>query len=181
MKKIRRVLGLFIITGIILAGIGGFNLAQAAEDDTFTITVTVNFIEISLRNTTDTADYETWAIPQMALAASGPMANASGVHVDLGTTNTNVDIKTHVSNDGDAWTLAATPGADIFSLVVSGTTVTTAPDWTPCISVTDTTQIIVTDASPAASNFLYYKFYSPLSVGTGTGQTITVTVEIVAS
>ena len=178
----KRVLGLLLVLGIMFAAIGGLTTtARAATTDTFTITVTVNYIEMELRNTTDTADYTTWAIPQMALAASGPMADASGVLVDLLTTNANVDIKTHVSDEGAAWTLNATPGADIFSLIVSGTTATTAPDWDPSISVTTGTLAIVEGASPAASNYLYYKFYSPTSVGTGAQQTITVTVDIVAS
>ncbi len=177
----KRVLGLLLVLGIMFAAIGGLTTARAATTDTFTITVTVNFLEMNLRNTADDADYTTWAIPQMALAASGPMGNASGVHVDLGTTNTVVDIKTHVSEQGVAWTLNATPGTNIYSLIVSGTTTDTAPDWTPSISVTGTTLAIVEDASPATSNYLYYKFYSPLSVETGAGQTITVTVSIVAS
>jgi len=173
----KRVLGLLLVLGIMFAAIGGLTTARAATTDTFTITVTVNFIEMTLRNTTDNADYTTWAIPQMSLAASAPMADLSGVYVDLLTTNQAVDIKTWVSTQGD-WTVQPAPGASQYSLIATGATAAEVPGWTGAASLglSGAKQTIIPGATTALSHFLYYKFYSPITVGTGSQQSIEVTV-----
>jgi hypothetical protein len=50
--------------------------AVAATNDTFTITVTCNFIGINLRAYDDGGDYTTWAIGQQATSASVTMTQA---------------------------------------------------------------------------------------------------------
>lgn len=180
----KRVLGLLVALGIMFAAIGGLTTAWAAETGQFTITVTVNFLEVSLKDTTDTDAYITWAIPQMSTAASEPMANLSGVYVNLGTTNANVDINTWISSTAaTTWVVADSPGADTYSLIATGTSVATdVTVWTGATSLdTSTHATIISGTSTSVSNFLYYKFYSPTSTTTGAQQTITITVEIVAT
>jgi len=177
----RKFVSLLMILSALFLGVANFRAAEADTTDTFTITVTCNFIEINLRNTGDSADYSTWALGTVATSSTTAMTTGDGVKVVLGTTSQTIDIQSHVSNQGSAWTIASAAAANVYKMDCMGTDAAAVPTWTDATVLTTSTLDIKDVTSVSTDQYLYYRFYAPTSVITGAEQTITITVTGVAS
>jgi hypothetical protein len=183
----KKFISLLIVLTLLFGGFVGLNQAEADTTDTFTITVTVQFMEMQIvahDAEWDGTAYTTWALSTMATSATKTMTETEGVKVVLGTTSQTVDIQSHVSDQGAAWTVGSEAAAGVYAIMAKGFAATQAtPDVTGGTQLT-TEALDVTGATAVedgADTWLYYDFDSPTSVATGEEQTITITVAIEAS
>jgi len=158
----------------------GITKAEAAAD-TFTITVTCNFIEVNLRNTVDDADYGTWAVGSLATSGTDTMTDTEGVRAVRGTSSQNTTLQSHVSGEATDWTIGGTISSDVYKLEVEGTSAAAAPAMAGTNVLTTTTQTITTATNLTADWYLYYKFTAPSATTTGDQQSITVTVTVIVA
>jgi hypothetical protein len=151
--------------------------AVAATSDTFTITVTCNFLDIVLKDH-DGADYVTWAVGQQATSAAVTMTHAQGIQV-VNTSNASTDISAWVTTTG-AWTPDTAAGADKYVLELEsfGTVQEPVTMGTPTkITATSSTGTeFKTGLGATTDQFVYGRFTVPSSTTTGAQQTITVTI-----
>ena len=175
----RKLISILVMLGMVFISMAVTKSAYALTTDTFTITVTVNYIEINLRNAGDTADYTTWAIGQLATSGDKTMADTEAVRVKYGTSSQHTDIQSYVSTECSAWLINATPAADKYELVAKGSA-TTAPSMSGATVLNSGALQTITGATDiSADHYLYYKFFAPTSTGVGTLQTITITVGVI--
>lgn len=178
----KRVLGLLLALGIMFAAIGGLTTARAADTDTFTITITCNFVEMTLKDVSD-VDYVTWPIAQCDPSTPTTMTSAQAVVVDLGTTNVNTDVGCYVSavtcsSGSITWSVATAIAEDEFKLEVQGYDgVQDPPDMATSTTVSAVLQDISGATKVSTDVYLYYKFSAPSTTTTGAEQGITVTVQ----
>jgi hypothetical protein len=171
------------IVAVLLCGIIA-PAAVAATSDTFTITVTCNFMGINLRTYNDGGDYATWAIGQQNTSASVTMTEAQGVMV-VNTSNVATDVSAWVTTTG-AWTAAGSAGPDQYKLELKAYDATQGtPDLgsgTTTITATSSTgDEFKTGLAANTNQWVYGKFTVPGSTTVGTQQTITVTILVSAA
>ena len=183
----RKFLSILVMLVMVVVSMAVSKSAYAATTDTFTITVTVNYIEMQIvlyDQVWGGTEYTTWPIGSLATDSTDTMIEAEGVKVVLGTTSQTVDIQSHVSNQGVAWTVAAAHNANVYAILAKGYSTTQATPVTTGGTQLTTGALDVTGATAVASGaarWLYYSFDSPTSTITGAEQTITITVAIVVS
>ena len=179
----KKLLSIFLIAGIVCVTFPGE--ASAATSATFNITVTVNFMEMQIvqhDQAWDGTTYTAWGIGSMATSSTNTMAQTDGVKVVLGSTSQTLDIQSHVSDEGTAWTVAAAADANQYAIMAKGYDATQASPSVAAGTQLTTSALDVIGATAVASGadrWLYYDFDSPTSVGTGTQQTIVITIAIV--
>jgi hypothetical protein len=159
--------------------------AVAATTDTFTITVTCNFIGINLRNNADAADYTTWALGQLATGASAvDMTQGQGIKL-VNTANVQTDITAYVSSQAANWTNDTAAGADKYLLALKAFDDTQAtPDLAGAVAITGTSapgQSVKAALAANTNQFVYAQFTVPTSTTSGAQQTIVVTIVATAS
>lgn len=176
----KKIVSLLMILSMLFAV--GITKAEADTTDTFTITVTCNFIEIVLKDTPGTSDYTTWALGTVALSNVSTMTSGQGVRVVLGTTSQNVDIQSKgATSSPDSWTIAASAGSNVYKLICDGTNEAAVTDFSSATTLTTDYQDINNATATQADRYLYYKFTAPSTVSTGSQQTITISVQAIAS
>jgi hypothetical protein len=154
--------------------------AVAATSDTFTITVTCDFIGIDLQVYNSTDPYGTWALGQLAVGASAvTMTEAQGIKL-VNTANVSTDISAYVSSQAASWTNAAAAGANQYKLELKafGTTQGT-PDLSSAtvpIVTADPGDDVKTGLAGSTNQFIYGKFTVPTSTTSPAQQTIVVTL-----
>jgi hypothetical protein len=156
----------------------------AATSDTFTITVTCNFMGINLRTYNDGGDYTTWAIGQQNTSASVTMIENQGIMV-ANTSNIATDVSAWVTTTG-AWTAAGSAGPDQYKLELKAYDATeTSPDLgtgsTTITATASTGDEFKTGLAAGISQWVYCKFTVPASTTVGTQQTLTVTLLVSAA
>ncbi|OGC11185.1 hypothetical protein A3K48_01500 [candidate division WOR-1 bacterium RIFOXYA12_FULL_52_29] len=182
MKKL-----LIVSLAVLIAGLGviGYKSAQAATSDNFTITITVAFIGISLKDYA-AADYSTWAIGIVSTSSVATMESNSGSATEEGVqvvndSNVAVDLAGYATNIA-GWTLGS-QGADTYILSVKGFDAWQAapyPDMSGATSISATTSpgtSIVTNIPSGDDKYTYFSIAAPTSVTVGGANTITVTLE----
>jgi hypothetical protein len=173
-----------IIIIILILGVAA--LAQ----ESFTITVTVNYIDFSLRKADDSAPYDSWEIGNLDADETTEMSvSTSGTHIL-------VDNQSNVALDFDAYSTSATPtscefgtatawspdtasGADIYLLEMGKGTVSAVPDVAD-YHIMDGGDLAGSDnfySAIAGDAFrLYSKLTAPTTVSDGCEHSITVYV-----
>jgi|GEM_PF-2204098 len=183
LKMKKWVIGLLLAVVII----GGVGIAQAATSGSFTITITVNYIAISLLAQGGGA-YGAWAIGSVSGSTVSTMesnewaAGDEGVQVD-NASNVAIDLATYATNSR-GWALhATTPAEDRCVLKATSEAAAPAatyPDMSGAASVTATGSPgtnIALDIAASTDQYLYYSLTAPTSVTNPAANTITVTVE----
>jgi hypothetical protein len=170
--------GKWTVVMLLLCGMAVPN-AVAATSDTFTITVTCNFIGINLRAYDDGGDYTTWAIGQQNTSASVTMTEAQGIRI-TNTANVATDLSAWVTTTGP-WTPAASVDTDKYKLEVKAYDATeTTPDLgtgaTVITATSSTGDEFKTGLAANTNQWVYGKFTVPSGTSVGTQQTITVTI-----
>jgi hypothetical protein len=170
--------GKWICAAMLLCGIMA-PCATAATSDTFTITVTVNFIGINLRTYDDGGDYTTWALGQVNTSAAATMTEAQGVRI-TNTANVATDLSAWVTTTGP-WTAAGSAGPDQYKLELKAYDATEAtPDLssgsTTITATSSTGDEFKTGLAANTNQWVYGKFTAPASTTVGTQQTVTVTI-----
>jgi hypothetical protein len=175
MKKFVSLLLIFALT---LGGFVGFNRAEAAETDTFNITITCQYIEITLKQTDESTSYDTWAIGTVATSSDNEMAAGDGIYVDRGTTSINIDLQGKVTTDATDWSIGGSAGADTYALKGEGTIGSGAVDFSSATALDASEYKDIHDATDVSANhWLYFELLAPTSTTTGSEQTITVTIK----
>jgi len=172
---------LFLLLLVAFATLGmGMPLAQAGDSDTFSITITCNYIDIVLQAYDGLSDYTTWAIGTQVENTPTTMTEAQGIKV-LNNANMATDLSAWVSTQAAAWTNAAAAGANQYKLEMkcfAGTQAT--PDLSSAtFTITSTAtpgNDIKTNLAGNTPQWAYCKFTTPTSTTSGSQQTITVTV-----
>jgi len=183
----QKIISLLLILGMAVTAVAIPNIAEAATTDTFTITVTISYLEIALRNIADAADFTTWDLATKAVNTVTTMADADGILVKVG--NSSAYKLTGEITTGCDWTAGAsdTTSADTYLLAMQGASAATCPgDMTVAGAATAMIEASATDianatGAAATNSWLYCSHKTPLTTTFGTLQTITVTITIVAT
>ncbi|MBU0630271.1 MAG: hypothetical protein KKC80_05065 [Candidatus Margulisbacteria bacterium] len=185
MKKVL----VFILIGLsVVLGVAGIRGAQAATSDSFTITITVGFIGISLKDY-NLADYSTWAIGTVTGSSLNTMEAAGGVAGEEGIllanlSNVAIDLAGFATNT-NGWSLGS-QGVDAYILSARGFgawQAATYPNMVSAVSVTATSSpgtAIDPNISATTDRYIYFSVAAPTSVSVGGANTITVTLEATA-
>ena len=183
----QKIIGLLLILGMAVTAVAIPNITEAAESDTFTITVTVSYLEIALRNIADAADFTTWDLATKAVNTITTMESAEGILVEVG--NSSAYKLTGQITGACDWTAgdSDTTSADTYLLAMQGAATAACPeDMTvagDATAIVITTPADITNATGAAATgiFLYGAFTTPKTTTSGKLQTITVTIAIAAA
>ncbi len=170
---------------IILAVLFIASIAGAVEDS-FTITVTVEYIGINLRTADDGADYVNWPLGTVAAGAVNTMTtgsagnhvlvkNGSNVALDFSAYSTTVAPASCGYGTATAWTAGTAAGADIYLLEGGKGTVSAEPGTYTTFPDMVTPGTVYAAAEPAGTDHHFYaRFTTPTSVSDGCEHTITV-------
>ena len=185
----RKIIGLLLILGMAVTAMAIPNIAEA-DDDTFTITVTCGFVELTLKLSNGTGDYSSWPIGTVATSATPAMiggatgaANTS-ILADVGTSSSAATLSAQITGAATNWTdHATTIGEDVYVLKMDSAQISTLVNtWTDTIvSASDKDLTGATAVAAGDDSFLFCKFLAPSSTTTGSQQTITITITITAS
>ncbi|OGF45288.1 MAG: hypothetical protein A2231_11195 [Candidatus Firestonebacteria bacterium RIFOXYA2_FULL_40_8] len=172
----KRILSAFLAAGLVM---GGLTVkAEAATNDTFGISVSIqNTLSISLKDTAG-ADYTTWAItPAVALNTPTTMSSSNGIKV-VTLTSFPVDLNAAAgtSTGGGAWIAGAVAGSGVYKLELKAFA---TPQATPDLTVGSTTILgtpVSYDLIVSGDRWVYAKLTTPTATTTGQTQTISVTI-----
>ena len=186
----KKALSMIMVLAI-LATAGFAGTAQAGTSDTFDITITVNYLEMSLKDRAG-LDYSAWAIGQVSTSSANVMASNAGAEGDEGImvdngSNVAVDVECYVSNTGGTWVLGGAIGDDQFKVEAKSFDAWqagTAPDMTDAVTITQTGSPgndLAASVPVNTDKYLYYRFTAPVTTTSGAEQTIQMSVEVSAS
>jgi hypothetical protein len=177
MKQFRRM-GLSLVLAVVL--LVSFTVPAMAANPTVALTVTARVIAI-------TNSEATWAIGVVAadaevyFSATGAQDNDYSRITNTGTVTVDVEIQGTNFSGTPNWTLAATTGADQYSLFANKQATPTVYD----VEVKSSSYVDITHVdglAPAGTNDWSMKFTAPSSFGgTENGTEKTATVTLVAS
>jgi hypothetical protein len=165
-------------------------VAFSATSDNFQITVSCQFMDVTLRQSAShVTDYTTWALGVKA-AGAGPdtMPVANHIWVE-NKSNLPVDFSAFVESPlpscsygtPTAWTPGVIPGVDVFQLDLGvGTAASYPASFTNILATTAPGNTYLTAAPAGESHDLYGRFRVPSSSSDGCGHTLTVTIVISA-
>ena len=169
----KRAIALVILT-LLIAG-----FAFAADTDDFTITVTVNYVDFSLKNAGNTADYNEWPIGNVNAGASSEMTTGTGgdhVYVNNGS-NLLLDFKAYSTSAAPtcafgtptAWSPADPAGTDTYKLELGKGGLDAVPTSYTTILGTDTgsSNLFYSTVSAGESYHLYAKLGVPTVASDG--------------
>lgn len=156
-----------IIAAIILA----FPIINADTSDTFTITVTGEYIECNIIE-------DSWAIGTVAMSSSS-WTNETGdtLNADIDNSTVNVDFRLQITSDAAEWSASTTgspPAADTYRLNASVNT------WSTQIQVI-TASVVTLVSGTLTDQTFDLRFDAPTSTTTGQQQSITVTGSAIKS
>ena len=187
----RKIVGLLMILSMLFAV--GITKAEAA-DDAFTITVTISYLEMALKNSAGSVDYTTWDLGSKAVNTVTTMetgtsgAAGEGIYIEVGDSSAYKLTGVLVNTTCD-WTAGSsdTTSENTYLLAMKGAATGTVPaDMTVTggatpIVITTPADIEAATGAAATDIFLYGSFKTPLTTTYGTLQTITVTIAIAAA
>ena len=186
----RKIVGLLMILSMLFAV--GITKAEAA-DDAFTITVTISYLEIALKNSAGSVDYTTWDLGSKAVNTVTTMLTGTsgaadeGIYIEVGDSSAYKLTGVLVNTTCD-WTAGSsdTTSENTYLLAMRGASDDTVPVMTVTggatpIVVTTPAEIANATGAAATDIFLYGSFKTPLTTTYGTLQTITVTIAIAAA
>jgi len=186
---VRKIIGLLLILGMAVTAMAIPNIAEA-DDDTFTITVTCGFVELTLKLADDSAAYTSWPIGTVATSATPAMIGGTGTEANkcilanVGTSSSAATLSAQITGAATNWTdHATTIGEDVYVLKMDSDPGYTLPaTWTDTIvSASDTNLTNATGIAAGTDSYLFCQFLAPSSTTTGSQQTITITITITAS
>jgi hypothetical protein len=156
MIAVAAVFAMVLVTGNSL-------MAAPQLSDSFTITVTVQYLNVTLRNEADDADFTAWDLGTLkALDTAYAMGATQGVRVKY-STNVSIDIETLVSAEGN-WTVGGAVGVDTFKLEADISD-TPSEFVASDLVLTDAAQAIAADvAAGNESKYIYYQLTTPNDV-----------------
>ena len=170
MEITRKALVLLVTCLLILAFIPVGSSDQTS--DTFDITVTGEFLWITITNAT-------WAIGTISMSSVHYTNNSLTFICDMDNTTVNTDLKLQITNDGADWT-AATSGndADTDTYRLNATIDT----WSNEFQVVTASATTISTGVTAGQNETFdLRFDAPTSTSTGGAQSITNTASLVKS
>ena len=158
----------------------------AADNDYFTITVTVQFLDVSLmQSASHSADYTNWAIG--AVAAGATSTQTTGDHIWVNN-NSNIVVSFNAwSYDTTTlscaygtptnWTPAAAPGTNQYQLELGKGGASALPSsWSTIIATTNPGNTYYTASASDEDHDLYARFTTPSASSDGCQHKITVEI-----
>lgn len=157
-----------------------------AVEDSFTITVAVEWLEINLLVADSSTNYTNWDLGTVAPGATNTMTTGTGgTHVLVDNfSNVSVDFSAYSTTVAPgacgygtpvAWTPGSAAGADIYLLEGDDGTVSTEPTTYTTITATSAPGDQYLAGAPVGENHRFYaRFTAPTSVSDGCTHTITV-------
>jgi len=156
----------------------------AADTDNFSITVTINYIDISLKESSShSTDYATWALDNVSAGAVSEMTSGDHIWVD---NQSNIDLDFYAYSESaapagcgygtpTAW-VPTGPGANAYKLELAQGDATTPGTYTT-IDGTDTGSADLFYNATAGETFdLYGKLSAPTTADDGCQHTVNVTI-----
>ncbi|HHS49508.1 MAG TPA: hypothetical protein ENN07_00105 [candidate division Zixibacteria bacterium] len=171
---------------LLLITILAIGTAFAQTTENFTITVTVNFIDFSLRTADDAGAYGTWAIGNMNAGATSTMTGtAGGSHVLVkNESNVALDFKAFSTSEPPppcgfgfptAWTAGSAAGTDVYLLEMGDGTLADPPaTWTVVDGGGLGDADLIYEAGEGENFRLYSRFTAPNIASDGCEHQITV-------
>ena len=171
---------------VLLLLIGTVVIAQ--ESASFTITVTVNYVDFTLRNAADSAPYGTWGIGNLAAGSEAEMTvGTAGDHIFVDNqSNIALSFKAYSTSaaptacgfgTATAWAPATTAGTDEYKLEMGKGAVSALPTAYATMDGGDEAGADLVYSTTAGEDFhLYAKLTAPTAVSDGCGHSITVYV-----
>ncbi len=159
-----------------------------AAEDSFTITVSVEWIDFSLKTADGTADYTNWNIGMVAPGAVNTMTTGTGGNHILVDNNCNVSVDFSIYSVSaapgacgrgtpTAWTPGAASGNNIYLLEGGKGAVGALPaTWTTFDNTSAPGDVYAASEPPATDHHLYFRFTAPTSVSDGCDHTVMVYV-----
>ncbi len=156
-----------------------------AVEDSFTITVTVEWLDISLRTADDAGDYTNWDLGTVPAGTVDSMTTGSGGNHILVKNNCNVTVDFSAYSTTTvpscsygtptAWTPGTSPGLDTYLLEGGKGDLSTYPtSWTTIDATSAPGNVYASGETPGNDHRFYAKFSTPTSVSDGCQHTITV-------
>ena len=170
---------LFVVLMAVAMLFGIVTEARAADNDGFTITVTIAYtLTIQCRDLGDTGAYGTWALNSKATSTATTMTSAQGVLIK-NTSDVKIDLKATAGASAN-WTADTNIGADKYKLQLKGFSAPTDPgDLSSATAIVTDTQFETNGGAgiPVATNwYVYSRFTTPSSSSSGQQQSINVTI-----
>ena len=178
MKKV-----LVLVLGALALWVG---LAAAANTDAFTITVTVKWMDVTLKlSEAHGTDYTNWAVGAVDAGVMQTMPSSAIGHIWANNgSNIPINLQASVASVAPgacgfgvptAWTAAGAAGTDIYKLeVATGTATTPTGTWTTVLAA-PTTYTASTVAIAGGQDF-FYRLTPPTATTDGCQHTLTVTI-----
>ncbi|RKZ30725.1 hypothetical protein DRQ36_04470 [bacterium] len=168
---------------LLLVGVAALLLSAlpllAADLDEMHITVTVEYIDITLRTADDGGDYGTWAIPGVvATGSQHTMTTGSGGDHILVKNNSSVALDfSAYSSDAGGWTAGAAAGNEVYLLEGGKGDVDNEPGTYTTLDDPDPGDQYVAAEPANTDHHLYLQLTVPTVVADGAEHDITVTVK----
>ena len=170
---------------LMLAVIFAVSIGWAVENS-FTITVTVEYLQVELRTADDAADYTTWALGTVSAGETNTMTTGSGgdhvlvkngsnVSVDFSAYSTTAAPASCGYGSPTAWTAGTSAGVDTYLLEGGKGDLSTLPSsWTTFDDASPTGDVYASGEPAETDHHFYARFTAPTSVSDGCEHTITV-------
>ncbi|MFH1824358.1 MAG: hypothetical protein ABH873_03935 [Candidatus Firestonebacteria bacterium] len=173
----RKMISILLIVGLMVGGL--VVKASVADNDAFTITVTVDStLTILCKQLDGTTAYGTWAIGAKALNTATTMTSVQGVMIK-NTSTVKIDLKGGASG-ATVWTAGAATAQDVYTLRLKGFTVAGNPgDLSAETAVTSATPFYNEGGAGipnATDRYVYAELKTPTISTTGLVQSITATI-----
>ena len=181
MRRVFGVLAVFLLLS---------SVVYAADHDAFTITVQVQYMDVTLRNADETGDYTTWPLDMRAEGEVITQTTGSGgdhIFVD-NNCNCVVDFSGYQVTTTPApcgygtptlWTAGTSAGDNIFKLELGKGTQDAEPaaaDWQTITASASPGDVYLSDVAVGEDHHLYTRFTVPTSVSDGCVHQIDVTI-----
>ena len=184
--------------GMVVLSIAVTKSVDAATTDTFNITITIGYLEITLKDSTAGGAggaYPDWAMGAKAVNTAYAMVSGAtgamgeGIYVEVGLSSA-YTLTAQITTPAATWTNTAgtddTTASNQYLLTSRGAATAVCPVMTIAggaskVIAASATQIVDVAGTAATDTYLYFGFKTPTATTTGVEQSITVTVAIVAA
>ena len=177
----KKFLVCLFVLGLTLAGFAG--IAQAADTDTFNITVTCHFLSITLKTYDGSADYTSWDVGSKGTNTLAAMTPAQGIMVS-NECNVATNLSAYVSGGTTTWSPGMSAGTNIYKLELEDFDTAQDPiTFTGnIVTITETSadgDDIKTNLTDNDDEWVYGRFTTPTDdESDGAAQQITVTLKV---
>ena len=185
---LKKTLYFLVMFALIILCISNTSYAQTQESDTFTITITVQYLRINLLDQTG-GGYGDWGIgSSIATSSVNSMAGNSwgagdeGVLVD-NESNVATHLQCRVSGDATNWTIGGAIGENTYKLEAEAFTAAQAPAYTfgtglGTVTLTTSAQDLDPNMPSTTDRYVYLRLTAPSSITTAGSAEQTITVEL---